>query len=46
MNADELHGTEMNLMQIRGKKRELPEYVEAQRRGAAGVWNGQVDAAA
>ena len=46
MNADELHGTEMDLMPIRGKERTLPECVGAQRRSAAGVWNGQVDAAA
>ena len=46
MNADELHGTEMDLMPIRGKERTLPECVGAQRRSAAGVWNDQVDAAA
>ena len=46
MNADELYGIEMDLMPIGGKERTLPECVGAQRRSAAGVWNGQVDAAA
>ena len=46
MNADELRGTEMDLMQIRGKKRALPECAGAQRRSAAGIWNDQVDVAA
>ena len=46
VNADELHGIEMDLMPIGGKERTLPECVGAQRRSAAGVWNGQVDAVA
>ena len=46
VNADELHGIEMDLMPIGGKERTLPEFVGAHRRSAAGVWNGQVDAVA